>query len=149
MTNWYHRTSNKAAAAILDGGFDDGRALGGVPGIWLSKVPLTQADISCRDGMGAQVVLVVDLPQALVREHNRRPDAERGIVVPAAVLNRFPVKIHDHDLLELSDEDLREAEDRREQIGRPLEAGWFRDARWFFGRFPDLVEAARKTQGGA
>lgn len=149
MTNWYHRTSDRAAAAILEGGFDEGRALGGIPGIWLSEVPLTQADISCCDGMGAQVVLVVDLPIAIVREHNQRPDAELGIVIPTSVLNQFPLKVHDHDLLELSDQELQEAENRWEQAGHPVGACRFRDARWFFGKFPDSVEAARMAQESA
>ena len=148
MTNWYHRTSNKAAGAILEGGFDEGGAGGGIQGIWLSEVPMNQADISCCDGMGAQVVLVVDLPMVAVREHNQEPDNERGIVIPASVLNRFPVALHDHDLLEMSVEDIFKAGNRFEQIGRPVEAGRFRDAKWFFETFPHLVEAARKAQEG-
>jgi len=146
MTNWYHRTSNKAAAAILERGFDDSRTLGDIQGIWLSKVPLDQADITCRDGMGAQVVLVVDLPEGIARVHNQRPDAELGIVIPASVLNRFPVTLHEHDLLEMSEEDIYKAGKRFEQAGRPVEAGRFRDAQCFFKMFPGLVEAARKAQ---
>jgi hypothetical protein len=149
MTNWYHRTSNRAAGAILKGGFDDGGARGGIQGIWLSDVPLNQADISCRDGMGAQVVLVVDLPMVAVREHNQMPDNEWGIVIPASVLNGFPVALHDHDLLGLNEVELHQAEQRWEQNGRPVEACRFRDARWFFETFPHLVEATRKAQEGA
>lgn len=88
MQKWYHRTSNKAAAAILEQGFDGSRAVGDIQGIWLSEVPLNHPDISCLDGMGAQVVLVVELPKSLVRKTNQRPNAEMGIMIPARVPSR-------------------------------------------------------------
>jgi len=91
--NLYHRTY--AAEAILREGFRDGKgdylALGAPHGVFVSDQPLDE-----REGALGNVVLVVSgVPEAAVAEFEwLRPDDLRSFrifVVPAELLNRFPI----------------------------------------------------------
>jgi hypothetical protein len=91
--NLYHRTY--AAEAIISSGFCDGRferlALGARPGVWMTDRPLDE-----RDGALGNVVLVVSgVPEEAVADyewlHSDDPQPFREFVVPAAVLNRYPI----------------------------------------------------------
>src|SRR4051812_17951821 len=91
--NLYHRTY--AAEAIIRDGFRDGKgdylALGARRGVFVSDQPLDE-----REGALGNVVLVVSgVPEAAVAGFEwLRPDNDRSFrafVVPAEVLNRFPL----------------------------------------------------------
>jgi hypothetical protein len=91
--NLYHRTY--AAEAIISNGFRDGRferlALGAAPGVWVTDRPLDE-----QDGALGNVVLVVSgVPEHAVADyewlHSDRLRSFREFVVPAAVLNRYPI----------------------------------------------------------
>jgi hypothetical protein len=86
---FYHRTSRKAAEAILnEGGFRDregtyltGRAW---QGVWLSNVPL-----DANDGAEGDVLLEVRIAARLVRPYEwvERGKPYREFLVPAALVN--------------------------------------------------------------
>jgi hypothetical protein len=89
----YHRTY--AAEAIIRNGFHDGavseRHPDVIPGVFVSDQPLDE-----RDGALGNVVLVVSgVPEAAIAQFEWLcPDGMRSFrefVVPAEVLNRFPI----------------------------------------------------------
>jgi hypothetical protein len=89
----YHRTY--AAEAIIGSGFRDGRferlALGAAPGVWVTDRPLDE-----QDGALGNVVLVVSgVPETAIADyewlHSEEPQSFREFVVPAALLNRYPI----------------------------------------------------------
>jgi hypothetical protein len=89
----YHRTY--AAEDILRDGFHDGKAdfltLDVNPGVWVTDRPLDE-----QDGALGNVVLVVSgVPEAKIAEFEWRrsgnPPPLRQFVVPAAILNQFPI----------------------------------------------------------
>jgi hypothetical protein len=89
----YHRTY--AADAILRDGFRDGKSdfltLDVDPGVWVTDRPLDE-----RDGALGNVVLVISgVPEAEIASlewrRSRHPQPFRQFMIPAAILNRFPI----------------------------------------------------------
>jgi hypothetical protein len=89
----YHRTY--AAEAIIRDGFRDGPgnylALDVHPGVWVSDEPLDE-----RSGALGNVVLVVSgIPEAMIVQFEwvcaDPPRGHREFVVPADLLNRYPI----------------------------------------------------------
>jgi hypothetical protein len=89
----YHRTY--AAETIIRDGFRDCKgdylALGVSPGVWVVDRPLDE-----RDGALGNVVLVVSgVPESAVAafewRRSRQPQPYRQFMVPAALLNCFPI----------------------------------------------------------
>ena len=88
--NLYHRTYE--AAAIIRDGFRDGDGPPGVRrGVWVYDEPLDE-----QEGALGNVVLVISgVPEAAVADfewrHVDRSRSFREFLVPAGVLNRFPI----------------------------------------------------------
>jgi hypothetical protein len=88
--NLYHRTFG--AEAIIRDGFRDGEGPPGVRrGVWVSDEPLDE-----QEGALGNVVLVISgVPEAAVADfewhHPNRARSFREFLVPAGVLNRFPI----------------------------------------------------------
>jgi hypothetical protein len=89
----YHRTY--AAETIIRGGFCDSKtdylALGAKLGVWVTDRPLDE-----RDGALGDVVLVVSsVPESAIAafewRSSRYPQPFRQFLVPAALLNSFPI----------------------------------------------------------
>jgi hypothetical protein len=89
----YHRTY--AAETILRDGFHDSRAdfltLDVNPGVWVTDRPLDEED----GALGNVVLVVSGVPEAEIVEYewarSRHPPPMRQFVVPADILNRFPI----------------------------------------------------------
>ena len=87
----YHRTS--AANAILAGGFRDGQGTYLTHetwrGVWLADRPL-----DANEGASGDTVLFVDLPDEVAAKHEWDQDiGYREFLVPAEIVNRFPVRV--------------------------------------------------------
>ena len=88
--NLYHRTF--AAAAIIRDGFRDGEAPPGVRrGVWVYDEPLDEQE----GALGNVALAISGAPEAAVADFEwRHPDQSRSFrefLVPAGVLNRFPI----------------------------------------------------------
>jgi hypothetical protein len=89
----YHRTY--AAEAILRHGFQDSKAdfltLGAHPGVWVTDRPLDEEN----GALGNVVLAVSGVPEAEIApfewHRSRHPPPLRQFVIPAAILNRYPI----------------------------------------------------------
>jgi hypothetical protein len=89
----YHRTY--AAEAILSDGFHDSKAdfltLGVHPGVWVTDRPLDEQN----GALGNVVLAISGVPEAAIAEfewhRSRHPPPLRQFVIPAAILNRYPI----------------------------------------------------------
>jgi len=89
----YHRTY--AAEAILRDGFHDNRAdfltLDVSPGVWVTDRPLDEQD----GALGNVVLVIAGVSEPEIAEfewrRSRHPPPFRQFVVPAEILNRFPI----------------------------------------------------------
>jgi hypothetical protein len=129
----YHRTYD--AAEILVRGFRDGPAVyfhdSERSGVWLSPVPL-----DALDGDKGNVVLAIDIPEAVLRNYERvlefgedlteegwvpspAVEVQYEFLVPAAILNRYGrPKVHGHDYDGCTAETLFSRADDLENAGR-------------------------------
>ena len=103
----YHRTY--AAEAILRDGFHDSKAdfltLEVNPGVWVTDRPLDEQN----GALGNVVLTVSGVPEAEIAQfewvRSRHPPPYRQFVIPADILNRFPiVGIHPDTWLWISGE---------------------------------------------
>jgi hypothetical protein len=89
----YHRTY--AAEAILRDGFHDSKAdfltLGVAPGVWVTDRPLDEQN----GALGNVVLAVCGVPEAEIAafewHRSRHPPPFRQFVIPAGILNRYPI----------------------------------------------------------
>jgi hypothetical protein len=85
---FYHRTTEKAAAKILKGGFRDGQGrymtTVTLQGVWVSDVPLDS-----NEGAKGHTLLKVSIPIAIIGSYEVVEEGKpyREWVVPAAILN--------------------------------------------------------------
>jgi hypothetical protein len=95
----YHGTDEDAAAAITTAGFRNSAlepfqvALGMAPGVWLASVPMHNSGAT----------LAVDMPDDVLEDYELiedPPSSFRVWVVPAEVLNRYPVAEVDPDVID-------------------------------------------------
>jgi hypothetical protein len=92
----FHRTA--WGPQILKGGFRDARGKYGTDqvftGVWLSDVPMTVSDSVEGDGL-----LAVEMPEHVVAEFEwiEAGKGFREFLVPADVVNRYPVRVVDED----------------------------------------------------
>ena len=86
---FYHRTSQRAAGAILAHGFRDGQGTYLTRqlhrGVWLSDRPL-----NVTEGPAGEALLLVEIPVRLVRPYERVEEGKpyREFLVPAELVNR-------------------------------------------------------------
>ena len=145
-TKWYHRTSDRAADAILQHGFDDRYARGSTGGIWVADYLPDLQDVNLKDGLGAQVVLEIEIPDDVIERSNLHPESDRGVFLPADVVNQFPVRVFEHDFEEADEPELlKNASEEEELAARTSDENhknmylqrvrWFRDACWFLNKY--------------
>ena len=88
MSRYFHRTTVRAAAAILKGGFKDGMGryltVHVSSGVWISNVPLNE-----NEGAEGDVLLTVEVPRKLIEPYEWVEEGKgyREFLVPAKVLN--------------------------------------------------------------
>jgi hypothetical protein len=101
----FHRTSSGQQS--IQGGFRDGRGTYLTTkvweGVWLSDVPLDP-----REGADGDDVLVIGMPENVVEEYEWVEEGKpyREFLVPAEVVNRYPVRFADDDDLAVTKGDL-------------------------------------------
>lgn len=94
---FYHRTNAEAAAAILSGGFRDGRRWISdleIVGVWISEFPLDSNEGAGGHGSKSTVLLAIDcIDEASIAEFEIVEEEKpyREWCVPAQVLNARPV----------------------------------------------------------
>jgi hypothetical protein len=98
----YHSTTEEAAASILREGFRDGTGSYGCVGITLTGVFVSDLPVDENEGAKGYAVLETNVPEGFdldgfgIVEEGRPP---WEWLIPAAVLNRWPVRLLSEDEL--------------------------------------------------